>query len=157
MQSSTHKHNQVRKMYRFLLVQIVVCLVAVSAAPEDVQETSWDFLVMTDWHGAESYSHNPVFGEPSEDDGMFITHRSYLRDIYDQYGGDLVILPGDTNDGKWYQQEWIDRYYPGLSFQEAVMEGGLNCYGTIRNLFAQSGYDDILVAIGDRKFLSNSG
>lgn len=136
---------------RALLVQQII---AVSLVISVTSEEPWDFLVMTDWHGAELYSRSPVIGEPGEADTWYKTQRLSLQDIHKQYGGDLVILPGDTNGGKWYSDEWREKFSPQGSPEHTVLKAGTNCYKTVKNLFSQSGYDKILVAIGDRKCIT---
>ena len=116
-------------------------------------EEPWVFLVMTDLHAAEFYSHSPVFGEPGDGDTLYASQRLCLQDIHNQYGGELIIIPGDLNGGKWSRQKWIDKFSPNTSPQEAVFKAGTNCYKTVKNLFSQSGYDKILVGIGDRKYI----
>ena len=113
------------------------------------EETPWNFLVMADWHGAEFYSHKPVPGQPN--DVLFNLQKSALEHIRDLYGGDLVLIPGDTNTGEWYRQEWVDKHFPGYSIQDAVYQAGINCYSTIKNLFSSSGYNKVLAAIGDHE------
>lgn len=85
------------------------------------------------------------------DDKLFLYQKNDLENIYDLYGGDLIVMPGDTNDGRWYRPEWINKYFPGHSTQDAVYKAGINCYGTIKNLFSSAGYEKILVAVGDHE------
>lgn len=146
-------HNTGGVPYHFSMIRehlvVVAQLVAaffVSAAT--AEETPFSFLVMADWHGAEWYSHHPV---PGPDEVAYWLTKDALAHIRDLYGGDLIIMPGDTNDGRWYRQDWVDQHFPGLSPQEAVYKAGINCYGTIRRLFSDSGYDKILVSIGDHE------
>ena len=112
--------------------------------------SSWKFIVMADWHGAERYAIRPG---PNSD--LYKDQTSLLSNIHDNYGGDLVILPGDTQQGNWNVHSWIEKNFPGLSAKEAVYKGGMNCYSTVKSLFADSGYDKILVAIGDHELGDN--
>jgi len=132
-----------------IFARIVVALfLSTTATAED----SWDFLVMSDWHGAEWYSHKPVLGEgQAPDDDLFLYQKNTLEHIYALYGGDLIVMPGDTNGGRWYRQDWIKKHFPGHSTQDAVYKAGINCYGTIKNLFSSAGYEKILVAVGDHE------
>ena len=113
-------------------------------------ESPWDYLVMSDWHGAEFYAHSP--GSQSD---LYKKQLVTLTGIHDKFGGDLVILPGDTNDGKWFRTEWINKFFPGLPPKEAVWKGGINCYSTIKSLFAESGYETFFLAIGDHELGDN--
>jgi hypothetical protein len=80
---------------------------------------------------------------------------STISNIHEKYGGDLIILPGDTQSGNWNTNEWINKHYPGLSVQEAVYKAGTNCWTTMKSLFSDAGYDKILVAIGDHEIGDN--
>lgn len=100
-------------------------------------------------HGAELYSHKPVPGQP--DDTFFQLQKDALEHIRDLYGGDLIMIPGDTNSGRWHRQEWVNEHFPGDSIQDAVYNAGINCYGTIKNLFSSAGYEKLLVSIGDHE------
>jgi len=114
----------------------------------DVEE--WSFGVLADWHGAESFAHNP-----DTESKTYIHNLEVLSHINFTYGGDLFLLPGDMETGNWNTQEWIDKHYPGHTPQEAVLYAGSNCYTTARTLFAEAGYDKILVAVGDHELGDN--
>jgi len=105
---------------------------------------------MADWHGAEWYASNP-----GPDSKLYKEQGSLLSNIHDNYGGDLIILPGDTQSGNWNVPSWIDKHFPGLSAPEAVYRAGMNCWTTVKSLFADSGYGKILVAIGDHELGDN--
>lgn len=69
---------------------------------DDSSQESWSFIVLADWHGAESFATKPVIDDEdgqSEEDANEAYHASVdiLSHIKDNYGGDLVLLPGDTN------------------------------------------------------------
>jgi len=76
--------------------------------------------------------------------------------INQTYGGDLVFAPGDSNGGKWYEEEYMAKHYPGLTPEEVVMEAGKNCYGRMKHLFTEAGYDQLLIAIGDHELGGNN-
>ena len=57
--------------------------------------------------------------------------------------------------GKWHKQTFIDNNFPGKSPQEAVYAAGINCYTTLRNLFAEGGYDRFMMAMGDHEIGDN--
>jgi len=107
-------------------------------------------MVIADWHGAESFAHNT-----NTDSGSYKDNLEAISYLKSTYGGDIVLLPGDMENGEWYEQKWIDKHYPGYTPQEAVLQGGLNCYNTVRTLFTEAGYDDILVAVGDHELGDN--
>jgi uncharacterized protein YneR len=118
-------------------------------SPLEDDSSSWKFIVMSDLHSFERYAPYP------DDYVLYNRQESVLSKIHDNYGGDLIILPGDTQQGNWNVQSWIDKHFPGLSAKEAVYQAGVNCYSTMRKLFADSGYGKILVAIGDHELGDN--
>lgn len=113
-------------------------------------EDSWSFLVMADWHGAEFFANAP--GPNSQ---LYKDIVTTISNIHETYGGDLIILPGDTQSGNWNTNEWRNKFYPNLSIQEAVYKAGMNCWTTMKSLFADAGYDKILVAVGDHEIGDN--
>ena len=106
-------------------------------------------MVMSDMHAFERYAPYPDKSDLSN------RQESVLSNIKNTYGGDLIILPGDTQSGKWNVPAWINKHFPGLSAEEAVYKAGMNCYSTMKKVFAKSGYDKILVAIGDHELGDN--
>jgi len=112
---------------------------------------NWSFIILADWHNAEDFAINP--GRNSK--GWKRIYDS-VRYMYDTYEGDLVVLPGDSNNGKWDTKTFAEKYKPDITVQERVLEAGRNCYGTMKDLFAQAGYDTILMAVGDHELGGNA-
>lgn len=110
----------------------------------------WSFPVLTDWHGAEYFAKNP--GNKTK---VYVNHLEDLKHVKQILGGDLLLCPGDTNNGLWYHEKYIDQYKPHLSVGERVYEMGRNCYDTTKSLFTESGYPTALVAIGDHEMGDN--
>ena len=134
-----------------MLWQCLLLLNIANASAED----SWSFIVLADWHGAESYAVNPV-NDTFSNNTYYNDTLEVLKHINQNYGGDLVILPGDTNNGKWYQKRFHDQlnYYLGLESltnNEAIAIGGENCYSTMKRVFSKAGYDKILLTLGDHE------
>ena len=66
------------------------------------------------------------------------------------------MLPGDTNGGKWDGPEFAAKLGdPSLTPKQAVLKASHSCYGTVKKLFAEGGYDKLLVAIGDHELGGN--
>ncbi len=126
----------------FPIAAIILRFFITAASAEE-----WDFLVMTDWHRGEVFATNP-----SRDSNDYKTRLDTLSYIHDMYGGELVVMPGDVATGKWHRPEFISKYFPNLSRANAVLKAGENCFGTIRRLFAESGWSKILVAAGDHEY-----
>ena len=111
----------------------------------------WSFIVLADWHGGEKFAKVP--GAQSE---IWQKHLETIRYIKQTLGGDLVLFPGDTQTGKWDTEEFINSFDPSLEPEESVLTAGKNCYRTIRNLFEEGGYPDVLIAIGDHELGGNA-
>jgi hypothetical protein len=110
----------------------------------------WSFIVLADWHGGETFAKTP--GTESE---SWQKHLETIRYIQQTAGGDLIIFPGDTQNGKWDTEEFINSFDPSLEPEDSVLAAGENCYRTIRNLFEEGGYPKILMAIGDHELGGN--
>jgi len=111
----------------------------------------WSFIVLADWHGAERFA---IF--PGEITTNWYDNLDQIKNLKQTYGGDLIILPGDTNNGKWDTEEFAEKFEPKLTVKQRVLQAGRNCYGTMRNLFREAGYETILVAVGDHELGGNA-
>jgi hypothetical protein len=132
----------------------ILFTIATIVLNESRAEETWSFIALADWHGGESFALYP--GEDSE---VWTKNLETLNYIKQNYGGDsidLMILPGDTNNGKWDTSEFIKKLDPSLSPQEAVLTAGRNCYSSIKDLFSSGGFQTMLLAIGDHEIGGNS-
>jgi hypothetical protein len=136
----------------FLLLFASVCAV----------EDLWSFIVIADWHGAESFALNPVNDETSttninkNGENAYADTLGVLKHINKNYGGELVVMPGDTNNGKWHEDKVRNRLEKKLEVtemttNEAIAIAGENCYSTSKRLFSEAGYDKILLTVGDHE------
>ena len=109
-------------------------------------------IVLADWHGAESFARNPErFGK------IWDGHSSTLKYIHTHYDEpQVIVLPGDSQSGKWYKREFIDALNSSLSAEEAVYQAGQNCYRTMKDLFAFAGFMHLLMAVGDHELGGNN-
>jgi len=100
-----------------------------SPAPAPV--TPWSFIVLADWHKAEYFA-----TEPSRKTEYYIETKNQIRFVNQTYGGDFVLMPGDTNGalpaekggGKWDKEEFEKIFKPHLSVQKRIKKAGKNCY-----------------------------
>ena len=71
------------------------------------------------------------------------------------YGGEFVLIPGDTNAGQWDRTNLRSTLSGltgnNLTSQETVLEAGKRCYGGMLNSFRIGGYAKILLAHGDHE------
>mmetsp|Transcript_6269 Transcript_6269/g.7943 ORF Transcript_6269/g.7943 Transcript_6269/m.7943 type:complete len:512 (+) Transcript_6269:47-1582(+) len=136
---------EVKRTHLFFL------LIAAGLSTIIYSEDPWSFIVLADWHGAETFATKP--GDTSK---AWKNSLGTIKYIKEKYGGDLIMLPGDSNAGKWDRQEFIDKLDPTLTPQEAVLHAGENCYSTMKELFQQGGYDEMLMCLGDHEIGGNS-
>lgn len=116
------------------------------------EEEPWRFITIADWHGAESFVLNPVLDEASlqKDARKYNT----LKAIKQNYGGELVLLPGDSNTGRWYNTEFLEALDADTP-EEAVLKAGRNCYQSMKYMFDKAGYSTLLMAVGDHEIGDN--
>ena len=69
---------------------LFILLYSVSAGEEP-----WSFIVLADWHNAETFA--TKLGISSTYDVLY----NQIHHVKEHYGGDLILLPGDSNNGKW--------------------------------------------------------
>ena len=114
----------------------------------------WRFIVLSDWHSAEKY----VFRKQEEDIKQDEKVVSYLSN---NYGGEFVLIPGDTNSGSWdkysFQQKFLqDIGKENMTDEDIVLEAGRRCYGGMLRTFRVAGYAKVLLAHGDHEAGDNS-
>ena len=66
-----------------------------------------------------------------------------------------MVLPGDSNVGKWDMKAFATKFRPELKISKRVLLAGRNCYGAMRAIFVEAGYDHILMAVGDHELGGN--
>ena len=117
-------------------------------------DASWRFINLSDWHLAEKF----VFRDAKKNNSYARTRQNdveLVNYLKKKYGGELVIIPGDTNAGFWdrqsFQQEFKKYFQSDLSPSEIVMEAGKRCYSGMLEVFKEGGYSNLLVAYGDHE------
>ena len=121
-----------------LLMQSTVCA-----------EESWRFIALADWHGAEIYVQPNIYPGGEEQNA------ASLKMLKENYGGELVMLPGDSNRGHWDRESFIKNFKPGLTPAEAILQAGELCYTGMVNAFNEAGYSKLLMAVGDHEVGDN--
>ena len=74
-------------MQASMIILLSIFFIAATVRGSD----DWSFLVIADWHGAEN------FAKKRNKAASYDAYIAILSHIKDNYGGELVILPGDTN------------------------------------------------------------
>jgi len=130
---------------------LILCTITALLIDSSRAEDQWSFITLADWHGAEAFALDP--GDASS---SWTVHLSTIQYVKETHGSEMIILPGDSNSGKWDIQEFIDRLDPTMTPQEAVLAAGRNCYNTMKDLFSEGGFDTILMAVGDHELGGNA-
>ena len=131
---------------KILTTAIAVLLLMQSTARA---EEPWRFITLADWHLAEVYVHSDEYPEMTEE------ILASLKMLKANYGGELVMLPGDSNVGHWDTDEFIKRFNPKLIPAESILQAGELCYTGMVNTFNEAGYSRLLMAVGDHELGDN--
>jgi len=115
----------------------------------------WNFTVLADWHGAESFTMNAEHKDDKNE--KFVTQRGIFTSINTRHTPELIILPGDTNGGRWYKEEFRKKFMNNLDLEdmspnEIIYQAGKNCYEAIQRLLKQAGFDKVLTTVGDHEY-----
>lgn len=112
-------------------------------------EESWRFINLADWHAAEIYVQPNIFP------GMAEQNLAALRMLKDNYGGDLILMPGDACRGHWDTPQFIRSFNPTLTPAEAILQAGDLCHTGMVDAFKEAGYSTLLMAVGDHEVGDN--
>ena len=110
---------------------------------------SWRFIVLSDWHSAEKYVFNKNEALVNQD----IKTVEYL---HHNYGGEFVMIPGDTNSGQWTKERFQRDFQKAIgnenmTAKEIVLAAGSRCYGGMLRSFRLGGYAKVLLSQGDHE------
>lgn len=149
------QHRQVHVMTFSSTIGIIVLFLLSTnrhVVRSNEEEESWRLITIADWHGAENYVLRPELNDASfsKNSGKY----RVLKSIKQNYGGELVLLPGDSNSGKWYEEEFLDLLDVKTS-EEAVLKAGKNCYQSMIFMFKKAGYSTLLMALADHEIGDN--
>ncbi len=116
-------------------------------------EEPWRFLLLSDWHWAEKYTQTA--NSPSWLAEAVDTDVAAVRMLKTSYGGELILMPGDSNTGHWERSGFIKNNFPGATPQEAILQAGKLCYGGMIDSFKKGGYSKLIMAVGDHEVGDN--
>jgi len=109
----------------------------------------WRFILLSDWHGAE------IYVQPDLAPGWVEQNLASLKMLKENYGGELILMPGDACGGHWDTPQFIKRFNPALTPAEAILQAGDLCYTGMVDAFEEAGYPTILMAVGDHEVGDN--
>ena len=112
----------------------------------------WSFVVLADWHGAESFATKPDASQSES----YIAAREIFRKMMASHKPDMILLPGDTQTGHWYERpfrKYLEKRMSlsNLSVNDTIAIAAENTYSTSRQLFSDSGFEKVLLAFGDHE------
>ena len=116
-------------------------------------EETWRFLLLADWHNAEKYTQsakNPSWLKQAIEEDV-----ADIKMLKDNYGGELILMPGDSNGGHWDTPKFIKSFNPQLSPSEAILAAGKLCYDGMISSFKKGGYSKLIMAVGDHEMGDN--
>jgi len=123
-------------------------------------DSSWRFILIADihkmtWFSWSNYTVNKNMKSYSD-------NLEVIEHIYQNYGGELVVSPGDIVSYGSIKtisrlKELLKLEDEDISDEDAVYLAGLNAYSTTRKLFKEAGYDILLATIGDHELGGNEG
>lgn len=116
-------------------------------------EEPWRFLLLSDWHWAEKYTqtkNNPSWLAEAVDSDV-----AAVNMLKTNYGGELIMLPGDSNTGHWDESGFIKRNFQGAAPEESILKAGTLCYEGMIDSFKKGGYSKLIMAVGDHEMGDN--
>ncbi len=116
-------------------------------------EEPWRFLLLSDWHSAEKYTQTEKNPEWLAD--AIAEDVATVKMLKKNYGGELILMPGDSNGGHWDAQGFIKNNFPGATPEEAILKAGHLCYSGMIQSFREGGYSKLLMAVGDHELGDN--
>lgn len=131
----------------FVIIVLVIFTALFSAKIS--AQNSWTFVSAPDWHVAERELHPPL--NPEE----IILQTNTISDMKKQ-NPELLLIAGDLVSGPWVGQEWIKKFAPGGTQEDAIYACGKNAYGALKKRFEEYGLKKILVAVGDHEIGEDS-
>jgi hypothetical protein len=72
-------------------------------------EDSWRFLLLADWHSAEKYTQ--LEKNPEWLDAAIAEDVATVNMFKTNYGGELILMPGDSNGGHWDRPAFIKKNF----------------------------------------------
>jgi hypothetical protein len=118
----------------------------------DQKSDSWRFINLADWHWAEKYvMGNRKQGFEAEVEDNIAT----LKWMKQNFGGELILIPGDSNTGHWDTPKFIKKFNANLTPKQAILQAGKLSYTGMIDTFQRGGYDKLIMAVGDHEMGDN--
>lgn len=143
-----------KQSIRFLTVALALAgFLKQTANAVPTEEQSWRFLLLADWHSAEKYTQ--MDKNPDWMAEAIAGDVAAVKMLKENYGGELILMPGDSNGGHWDTKAFIQSNYPGATPEEAILKAGHLCYSGMVESFRKGGYRKLIMAVGDHELGDN--
>ena len=85
------------------------------------EEALWRFISLADTHFAEKFvlGYNENWFVDAVDRDL-----ATLKFLKRNFGGELIIFPGDTNSGNWDTLEFRAKFNPNLTPDQVILQAG---------------------------------
>jgi hypothetical protein len=143
-------------------IYIILILVVFSACKE-TEYKSWRFINIPDYHNAEGFVNvwdKAPEGLSSPREQRIADQTEQFKQMKQRHGGELIILPGDSNGGHWYRPKYLKQFksypdYADFSTKQVILESSRLCYQGLWDIVHDGGYDHFLMAVGDHELGDN--
>lgn len=132
-------------------LKYAVALIAVASVAR--AEEPWRFLLLADWHSAEKYTQTAK--NPSWLEEAIAEDVAAVKMLKANYGGELILMPGDSNGGHWDTPKFIKNNFPGATPEDSILQAGRLCYSGMISAFREGGYSKLIMAVGDHEMGDN--
>jgi len=121
-------------------------------------ETDLTFLVMSDLHDFTPFAYKKTLDGTKKMD-LWEASKAALSEIKATYGGELVLIPGDSASFGKISNEQIEKKLgkTGYTMNKVVYEATSNVYKAVKAMYNEVGYNTVLAAVGDHEIGGNKG
>jgi hypothetical protein len=134
---------------KFNSLKIITILLSLISVLNVSGQNTWTFVSSPDWHLAERELDPPV--KPEDINLQLISLKDMKR-----YNPELFLMAGDMANGLWIGEEWIARFAPGGTQEDAIINIGKIAYGNLKKRLEENGFDKFIVTIGDHELGDDS-
>ncbi|GAB1308871.1 hypothetical protein KH5_15540 [Urechidicola sp. KH5] len=121
-----------------------------------IAQDSWRFINIPDYHKSEGLS---VQNDAELQKRIEQMQQGFVK-MYQKHGGELITIPGDIVSGHWYNKKFVKRFtsepkFTNYTTSQVVAEACKRSFGGLKQLIHNSGYEHLLVAVGDHEIGDN--
>ena len=137
------------------IISTLAILLMVVAASAQSEFEKWRFINIPDYHKSEGLAINT-----DARDIRIEEQKEGFVDMYKKHGGELITIPGDIVSGHWYNKKYLEKFrsspgYASYSASEVVATSAKLAYEGLSGIIRDTGYKNLLVAVGDHEIGDN--